>query len=218
VDPLGLGRGLRHLTPVGRFFEDARAGRLPSVSIVDPDFQSTSEENPQDVRVGEGFAAAVINAVMQGPGWPRTLLVWLYDEHGGYHDHVPPPAAAEPDEVRPRSLLDSGGRVRWILQHLGDWTKLKAADSGSGRFDRLGFRVPAVVVSPYAKPGYVSSVVYDHTSVLKLIETRWNLPPLTARDAAAADMTDMLDFSRAAFLQPPTLAAPAVPWRGEARR
>jgi phospholipase C len=75
--------------------------------------------------------------------------------------------------------------------------------------------VPAVIVSPYAKPGYVTSTVYDHTSILKLIERKWNLPPHTRRDAAANDPLDALDLqSPPHFLTPPPLPAPARPWRG----
>ena len=210
--PLGMWRCLRHLRHVEQFFRDARDGTLPAFSIVDPDFNACSEENPQDVQIGEGFAAAVIQAVTAGKGWPNTVLVWLYDEHGGYFDHVSPPPAPEPDAVLPRSLFDSRGPLRWLLRQLGDWKKLSAIDSGAGRYDRLGFRVPAVVVSPFAKPGYVSHQVYDHTSVLKLVERKWNLPPLTARDAEANDLLEMLDFEHAPLLEPPELAAPAVPW------
>jgi phospholipase C len=211
--PLGIWRCLRRLRHIDRFFSDARDGKLPAFSIVDPDFCACSEENPEDVRVGEGFAAAVIQAVTQGKGWPNTVLFWLYDEHGGYFDHVPPPAAAEPDGVLPRSLFQSRGPLRWLLRQLGDWKKLSAIDSGAGCYDRLGFRVPAVVVSPFAKPGHVSHQVYDHTSVLKLLEHKWNLPPLTARDAEANDPVEMLDLDRPALLNPPELAAPAIPWR-----
>jgi phospholipase C len=212
VYPLGICRCVGHLRPVDRFFRDARDGNLPAFSVVDPDFNACSEENPQDVRLGEGFAAAVIEAVTQGKGWPDTLLVWLYDEHGGYFDHAPPPTAVEPDGVLPRSLFQSRGPLRWLLRQLGDWEKLSAVDSGSGRYDRLGFRVPAVLVSPYAKPGYVSHEIYDHTSVLKLLEMKWNLPPLTARDAGARDPLEMLDLDRPSLLDPPKLTAPAVPW------
>lgn len=81
-----------------------------------------------------------------------------------------------------------------------------------GRFDRYGFRVPAGVVSPYAREGYVSRVVHDHTSVLKLVETKWNLPPLTHRDATADDLLDLVDFDGSpTFLHPPALAQPANP-------
>jgi phospholipase C len=84
------------------------------------------------------------------------------------------------------------------------------ADDGSRSYDRLGFRVPAVIVSPYARPGFVDSTVYDHTSVLRLIEDKWNLPPLTRRDAAATAPLAALDLEgEPAFLTPPVLPAPA---------
>jgi phospholipase C len=184
--PLGMLRYLLHVHSIDRFLAEAAAGTLPSVSIVDPDFHTCSEENPQDIREGEAFAARIINAVLRGKAWPHTLLIWLYDEHGGYYDHVPPQPAVEPDDKRP-------------------------ASGGPWGFDRLGFRVPAVIVSPYAKPDYVSHVVHDHTSVLKLIETKWNLPPLTRRDAAADNLLDSLDLSAPpAFAEPPDLPPPAL--------
>ena len=94
-------RYVLHVHSIERFLTAASAGSLPSVSIVDPDFRACSEENPQDIREGEAFAARIINAVMQGVGWPHTLLIWVYDEHGGYFDHVPPPAAVVPDDRQP---------------------------------------------------------------------------------------------------------------------
>jgi phospholipase C len=80
---------------------------LPAFSLVDPDFDAYSEENPQDIAKGESFAAEIIKRVMHGPGWPHTLLLWVYDEHGGYYDHVPPPAAVRPDDVDGRSVIGS---------------------------------------------------------------------------------------------------------------
>jgi phospholipase C len=184
--PLGMLRYALHVRSIDRFLEAATEGTLPSVSIVDPDFRSCSEENPQDIRQGEAFAARIINAVMNGEGWPHTLLIWVYDEHGGYFDHVAPPTAVPPDDRHP--------------QGAGPWT-----------FDRLGFRVPAVIVSPYAKPDYISHVVHDHTSVLKLIETKWNLPPLTRRDAQADNLLDSIDLgSPPAFANPPNLPPPSL--------
>ncbi|HWE54184.1 MAG TPA: alkaline phosphatase family protein [Acidimicrobiales bacterium] len=210
---LGLFRTLRHLRSIDRFFDDAAAGTLPPVSIVDPDFQSCSEENPQDIQMGEGFAAAVINAVMHGPGWPGTLLIWLYDEHGGYYDHVPPPPAVEPDDVLPHGLGERAGVLGWLLRHSVPGHRPSRADAPHGRYDRYGFRVPAVIISPYAKPDFVSSTVYDHTSVLKLIEEKWNLPFLTCRDAEATAPWEMLDLNGPpAFLRPPDLPSPARPW------
>jgi phospholipase C len=175
---------------IGQFFSDVAAGTLPAVSLVDPAYENGgSEENPDDIRVGELFASQVINAVMAGPAWPKTLLVWLYDEHGGYYDHVPPPPAIAPDDIPP---------------------DLAAGDI-PGAYDRYGFRVPAVVVSPYARPNYVSSTVRDHTAILKFIERKWNIGALTFRDANADDLFDCLNFvSPPAFLDPPTLPEPAL--------
>jgi phospholipase C len=209
--PLGLARAVRHLRTTAQFFADAAAGTLPGFSIVDPDFGAYSEENPQDISNGEAFAGAVINAVMNGPGWPNTLLLWIYDEHGGYFDHVPPPAAPAPDEVQAGNWQLSVPWVRWLLGLLSPDSvkRLRNADSGPAAYDRYGFRVPAVVVSPYARPGFVLSDVLDHTSVLKLVEEKWNLPPLTLRDAAAVSPLGAVDLSAPpAFLIPPALRAP----------
>jgi phospholipase C len=116
VFPLGIGRYMLHVRSTDDFFVDAEAGTLPSFSIVDPDFDTYSEENPQNIRKGESFAAEVINRVMHGRGWPRTLLIWVYDEHGGYYDHVAPPAAVPPDDVEGRSLIGSPTRLQRLLR------------------------------------------------------------------------------------------------------
>ena len=175
------------LVHIAEFFTDAAAGKLPSFSIVDPDFNKNSEENPQNILIGEAFAASVINAVMHGPLWPKTLLIWCYDEHGGYYDHVPPPAAIAPDSVAP----------------------VIAPQKQPGGYDRYGFRVPCAIVSPRARPNYVSHVVHDHTSILKLVETKWNLPAMTYRDSAASNLLDSIDLTGTpAFLEPPKLPAP----------
>jgi phospholipase C len=131
-----------------------------------------------------------MNAVMSGPGWPKTLLVWLYDEHGGYYDHVRPPRAIAPDDIPP---------------------DITVPPDQPGGYDRYGFRVPAVIVSPYARPNYVSHKIRDHTAILKFIEKKWNIGALTFRDANADDLHDCLDFlSPPAFLDPPALPAPAL--------
>src|SRR5262249_62027061 len=88
--------------PIARFFADAAAGTLPAVSLVDPGFiDDESEENNADIRIGENFAARVTNAVLAGRAWPKTVLIWVYDEHGGYYDHVPPPRAIPPHDIPP---------------------------------------------------------------------------------------------------------------------
>ncbi len=169
------------------FFTDAAAGTLPNFSLVEPDYGHQSEENPQNIAVGEEFAASVINAVINGPAWDRTALLLTYDEHGGYYDHVPPPAAIPPDSIGPT---------------------LVPGENGFDGFARYGFRVPFVLISPWARRDFVSHKVYDHTSILKLVETKWNLPALTYRDANAAPMLDMLDLHHPAFATPPKLAQP----------
>jgi phospholipase C len=178
------------IVKVDQFFVDAAAGSLPFFSLVEPDFDRNSEENADDITLGEAFAAKVINAALNGPAWNKTMLVWCYDEHGGYYDHVAPPAAFAPDATPPRL---TPGKV-------------------PGDFSQYGVRVPAVVVSPFARADYVSSVVHDHTSVLKFVETKFNLPALTERDAHASDLLDCLDLSGSpAFLTPPKLATPKNP-------
>ena len=180
-------RGLAH---IDEFYVDAAAGKLPSFCLVEPDFVHQSEENPQDIQFGDQFVGKVVNSVMSSPNWPTTMLIWAYDEHGGYYDHVPPPAALPPDDIAP---------------------VLKPGDPPGG-FDRYGFRVPSGVVSPYAKRDFVSHTIYDHTSILKTVEEKWNLPALTRRDANANSLFDMLDFSRKpAFLTPPKLPTAADP-------
>jgi hypothetical protein len=147
------------------------------------------DEESGNVAEGENFVSRVVDAVLKSPLWPRILLVWLYDEHGGNYDHVPPPAAIKPDAIGP---------------------KLGPHDPPGG-YDIYGPRVPAVVVSGYAKPHAVTHVVHDHTSVLATIEAKWNLPAMTYRDANAATLADFLVAPGAApsFPEPPGLAGPA---------
>ena len=211
--PLGLARAVRHLRTTQQFYDDAAAGTLPSVSIVDPDFGLYSEENPQDIALGEAFSASVVNAAMHGPAWESTLLLWIYDEHGGYYDHVPPPAAVPPDDVPAHNWqLSLPKWLRAVLRPLlgKEFGELINADAGPATYDRYGFRIPAVIVSPYARPNFVLSDVLDHTSVLKLIEEKWNLPSLTHRDAAATSPMGALDLTAPpAFKTPPDLPAAA---------
>jgi phospholipase C len=208
--PLGTLRSINHLRTVRQFFADAEGGSLPSVSIVDPDFGKWSEENPQDIQTGEAFSAKVINAVMAGKGWPGTLLIWLYDEHGGYYDHVSPPEACQPDDVPGENPMKRHWWLGMILRFTPYAKQIDVIDTGPSTYDRLGFRVPAIFVSPYARPSHVTNTDYDHTSILSLIEKKWNLPALTHRDAKANDPLDALDFDNPpSFLTPPILPAPA---------
>jgi phospholipase C len=198
-----------NILPVAKFYADCAAGTLPSVSFVDPEFGVVSDigaplaalpglaaisaglqtvggdqEEPQDMYYGEAWAYKVLEAVLQSPAWPRTLFIYTYDEHGGYYDHVPPPAAIAPDSIPPN---------------------LTSTDVPGG-YNLYGPRVPAIVASPYSKPHAVTNVVHDHTSVLATIEAKWNLPALTYRDANAATVMDFLNVKQASFLTPPTAA------------
>jgi phospholipase C len=166
-----------------QFLPDAAAGKLPQFTFIDPNYSTTSEENPQDIQVGEEFVAQVVEALIKAPTWKNTALFITYDEHGGYYDHVPPPKAIKPDSIAP----------------------ILAPGDMPGAYDRYGFRVPLIVVSPWAKANYVSSIVQDHTSITAFIEQKWNLPAMTFRDANAHPMTDYFDFTKAAFAKPPKL-------------
>jgi phospholipase C len=184
----------KNASPIDQFYKDAASGSLPAVSFVDPRFggdathPGESEENNDDISYGENFVAKAVNAVFHSPNWKNTVLVYTYDEHGGYYDHVPPPPAVKPDNIPP------GADVKETI---------------TGAYDRYGFRVPTVIVSPFAKRNYVSHQVHDTTSILKLIETKWNLGALTYRDANASNLLDSLDLEGpAAFAEPPTLPAP----------
>ena len=183
---------LGKLRTISHFFADAKAGKLPQLALLEPNYKYSSEEDPQDVQVGEQFVAKVVDALIKSPNWKQTALFLTYDEHGGYYDHVPPPAAIAPDSIAP---TPGPG----------------ASSLAPGGYDTYGFRVPLIVVSPWAKANYVSRVVQDHTSITAFVERKWNLPAMTFRDANAAPMTDYFDFRKPQFLKPPALAkAPAL--------
>ena len=181
-----------NVAPITDFFTDAAAGTLPGFSLLEPNYDTQSEEDPQNIAVGEAFVASVVNAVMSGPDWMSTVLVWTYDELGGYYDHVPPPPALAPDDIPP------------------DVTSVSSTTLPYNGFAQYGFRVPFAIVSPFARPAYVSHRVMDHTSICALAEYKWNLPAMTLRDANAVPPLDMLDFDRAAFATPPALAQPLL--------
>ena len=186
---------------IAAFQAKCDANALESVVMVEPDYQWGSEENPQNVQAGQSFVAGVVNALIGSPAWSRSLLVFTYDEHGGYYDHVTPPAALNPGDGAHPGDAESGSR--------------KPTDLYGDDYTRYGFRVPAVIVSPWSKAGYTSHTLYDHTSILATIERKWNLPALTLRDANANHLGDCLVSSGAApFATPPPLAA--APLRTEA--
>jgi phospholipase C len=180
------------LAPINDFLSDAAAGTLPQFALVDP-YTKYSEENG-DISIGEAYAARIINAVLHSPNWPHTVMFLVYDEHGGWYDHVPPQPVVRPDNVPP---------------------EITVPPDQPGAYDYTGFRVPLVAISPFAQRDFVSHVVHEHTSLLKFVETKWNLPAMTYRDANAGAMLEFFDFSgRPPFEHPPKLAAPLNPFEG----
>lgn len=174
--------------PISGFLSDCTAGTLPAFSWVEPKILSeelgtSADYHPfSDVRNGEAFLNQVYDAMRNSPQWQSTVLIINFDEGGGFFDHVPPGLAPVP-----------------------------AGEQSLGNDGRLGFRVPCLVISPWSRRGYVASGVYDHASVLKMIEWRWNLPALTVRDGGANNLAEVLDFS-AKSLVTPAFTLPAGPF------
>jgi phospholipase C len=174
------------------FLRDAAEGTLPAVSFIDPAFSSVlaglgnDDEPPSDVRNGEAFLSQVFRALATGPTWAHTVLVITFDEWGGFFDHVPPPRVVAPNGADPDLV---NGEVL------------------------LGFRVPVVIASPFTWGRTVDHTLYDNTSVLKLIEWRWRLSPLTARDASPVlgNPVTNFDFSSPVTSFPTVPEALAVP-------
>lgn len=170
------------------FLSDAASGSLPAVSYLEPWFTAIDNGNDDhpfaDLRNGEIFLREVVEALTKGPGWSKTVLVINRDEWGGFFDHVAPPRAAA------ANTLDT--------------------DMVDGK-TLLGCRVPVFVISPFSRGNpdkpRVDSLVYDHTSVLKLIEWRWNLEPLTPRDAS----NDIANLALALDFRHPDTSLPALP-------
>ena len=188
--PRNLIKYRSHLHDLDDFYDDCREGRLPPVTLLTTEALAASEGEFQDDQVGESFTASLFEAAAAGPQWQHMLFVINWDEGGGFYDHVPPPAAVTPDDIPP---------------------DIHVPPDYPGGYDRYGFRVPCLVASPFAKPGHVSSVVYDHTSILATIEHKWNLPALTRRDAAANPLTDFLDLGAPPhFAEPAQLPRPSI--------
>jgi phospholipase C len=175
--------------PIAQFFVDCAAGTLPHVSFVEPRFLGESQglsndDHPfADIRNGEAFLNSVYAAVTSSPAWQNTILVINFDEWGGFFEHVAPSTAPIPP-----------------------------ADMAAGNHDGLrGFRVPCLIISPWSPRGYVAGGIYDHTSVLNMIEWRWHLRPLSIRDASARNLALALDFW-AVDLAAPQYAVPPGPF------
>jgi phospholipase C len=171
--------------PWATFYRQCRTGKLPALSYIDPNYtfadsgpasgnQGNDDHPHADIRAGEYLMSQIYNAVVRSPAWPRTLLIFTFDEWGGFFEHVPPPAAQDTTPA----------------------------------YQQRGFRVPCILVSPFARRAHVATGVYDHTSILKLVEWRWGLEPLAERDAAANNLATALDFSHRT-LRAPTITVPS---------
>jgi phospholipase C len=178
--------------PISDYFSvlaSATADRdLPQVIFIERGGGAAhTDEHPENnVQKGAAAVSQMINALMASSAWQDSAFILTFDECGGLYDHVPPQAVPKPDDVAPIMT----GMPFTILP---------------GDFDVTGFRIPLIVVSPWVKPHYTSHTVRDFTAVLKFIETRFNLPPLTRRDAGMDDMTEFFDFSSPQMLTPPSL-------------
>ena len=171
------------------FLSDAASGNLPAVSFVDPNYTvlddgTGNDDHPHaDIRNGDAFLSQVFNAVANGPNWANTVLIILFDEWGGFFEHVAPQRVVAPNNVDPD--LVNGAAL-------------------------LGFRIPAVIASPFTFGGGVNHALYDHTAALKLIEWRWGLSPLTLRDASAEIGNPVAKFNFGS----PDASVPALPQPG----
>ena len=180
--------------PISRWYEDfleaASTGTLPAVSFVDPrytilDDGTGNDDHPHaDIREGDLFLHQTFQAVAKGPKWASTVLIVNFDEWGGFFEHV------APRRVTPGNRVDT--------------------DVVNGKV-LLGFRVPTVIASPFAHgnpdSNRVSSLLFDHTSVLRLIEWRWGLKPLTPRDASS----DLFNLAYALNFSHPDSTVPNLP-------
>jgi phospholipase C len=188
------------------FAADVKSGKLPNYSFIVPRFfakalPANSQHAPQDARWGDSLIADVYDALRSNPDvWNASVLIVTYDEHGGFYDHVVPPSkgVANPDGI---NSPPPGDNESWVPKFA---------------FDRLGFRVPAVIASPWVAKGVVDSTAYQHTSVLATLKNLYGLPKfLTKRDAQAKPFDGMfqkLNKPRTDTPQTlPRVMLPAVP-------
>jgi len=178
------------------FENDLANGTLPDVAQIEPasdagldEHPSNSDKIPSEIQPGAKYVEGIVNALMASPYWKDTVFILTYDEFGGIYDHVSPQPAVSPDGIKPVDLLP------------GDVCTTTTGPTCD--FVYTGYRVPLIVISPYARKHYVSHTVADTTAILKLIETRFRLGTLTQRDKAQMDMTEFFDFEDPPWMTPP---------------
>jgi phospholipase C len=202
--------------PFQTFLSKAQAGQLPTYSFLCPRYneptQATdpppnSEHAPYDVRNGENLIADVYEALRAGPGWPQSLLIITYDEHGGYFDHVPPATSNvdNPDGLTSPTSLDR-------QQAKANPTKNGYLLKPNNVFDfrRLGLRVPALLVSPWVAAGSVVKSALQHTSIFATLRDLYGVGTLTKRDAQAASFASALSLAAPRTDAPTLLNRPPV--------
>jgi phospholipase C len=198
---------LQNIVSFTQLKTDLQNGTLPQVGLIEPPSNAGLDEHPTDtdtdppvdIQSGAAYVATIMNALMVSPNWKDSALIFTYDEGGGYYDHVPPQPATPPDDPSSSTYLPIDLPPGDICTGTGE------LGTGTCDFAYTGYRVPLIVVSPFSKKNYVSHTVYDYTAVLRLIENRFGLNPLTNRDKAQADMsTDFFDFTNVPWASPPT--------------
>jgi phospholipase C len=171
---------------------------LPEVIFIESASGASGlDEHPDNnIQAGAAYVQSIISALMKSNAWQDSVFILTYDEGGGLYDHVPPVSVPLPDANTPGHCPDpnNGSYGYCLTGKLG------------GTFDLTGFRVPLMVISPYAKPNYVSHTPRDYTAILAFIEKTFNVKPLTARDAywqdPSRDMSEFFDSTPALLNAP----------------
>jgi phospholipase C len=196
---------LQNIVPVTQFAVDAANGTLPQFALIEPASAASLDEHPNDldtstpsdVQAGASYAAGLINDLMVSPSWTDSAMIFTFDEAGGLYDHVPPQPATPPGDYL--SPIDLNPALNDICTKPG-----QVLGQGTCDFAWTGYRVPLIVISPYSAKNFVSHNVRDTTAVLKMVETRFGLPALTARDGSQIDMTEFFDFVNKPWATAPT--------------
>ena len=190
----------QNIVPISQFFTDLQQNTLPQFAYIEPASSAGLDEHPADydisqccsVQAGANYTSSLINAFMQSQYWKDSVLIFTYDEFGGFYDHVAPQPMTSPD----------GTNNLPVDLHPGD--VCTQAGGPLCNFNWTGYRVPLIVISPFSKKNYVSHTVMDATAYLKFTEMRFGLPSLTQRDAAQPDMSEFFDFGNPPWMTPPT--------------
>lgn len=187
----------QNIAPISQYLTDVANGTLPQVALIEPASNVGLDEHPSesstggvDIQAGAHYVSTLINPLMQSSSWKDSVFFLTWDEFGGLFDHVPPAKTVNPDGISPVDLMP------------GDICST-GPKTGSCNFETTSFRIPLIVISPFAKKNFVSHTAADYTAFLKFIEKRFGLPSLTARDAAQMDMTEFFDFSNPPWMAPP---------------